>query len=67
MRTRCATNKPSDWRDGVYSVVRIELQKAGDSTRVLLDHSGFPEEMHEHLGAGWHRMYWEPLKKLPAT
>jgi len=59
--------RPATWRDGVYSVVRIELQKAGDSTRVVLDHSGFPEERHEHLGAGWHRMYWEPLKKLLAT
>jgi hypothetical protein len=52
------------WGDGVYSLVRIELKGDGDSTRVVLDHSGFPEEMHEHLSAGWHRMYWEPLKKL---
>jgi activator of HSP90 ATPase len=56
--------RPAMWRDGVYSVVRIQLEEAGDSTRVVLDHSGFPEEMQEHLSAGWHRMYWEPLKRL---
>jgi len=49
-------------------VIATRVKSSGEagSTRVALDHSGFPEEMHEHLGAGWHRMYWEPLKKLLA-
>ena len=36
--------------------------KAGDETKVILDHSGFPDDAAEHLDGGWHKMYWEPLK-----
>ena len=29
-------------------------------------HSGITEDMREHLEAGWHKIYWEPLAKLLA-
>ncbi len=51
-----------DWDDGVYSIVRIELKEQGSETRLILDHSGFPEGAGEHLEGGWHKMYWEPLR-----
>lgn len=51
------------WPDGVYSVVKFELSKQASGTRLLLDHSGYPDEHREHLDAGWSRMYWEPLRK----
>ena len=54
------------WPDGVYSIVRLELKGQGGGTRLILDHSGFPEEHREHLDGGWPRMYWEPLKKYLA-
>ncbi|MGH8130385.1 MAG: SRPBCC family protein [Steroidobacteraceae bacterium] len=50
------------WPKGVYSIVRITLEKAGDETKVTLDQSGFPEGAAEHLEGGWHKMYWQPLK-----
>ncbi len=50
------------WPEGVYSIVRFTLDKAGDETKVILDHSGFPDDAAEHLDGGWHKMYWEPLK-----
>lgn len=50
------------WPAGVYSIVRITLDKAGDETKVTLDQSGFPQETAEHLEGGWHKMYWEPLR-----
>ena len=50
------------WPKGVYSIVRFTLDKAGDETKVILDHSGFPDDAAEHLDGGWHKMYWEPLK-----
>lgn len=50
------------WPSGVYSIVRITLEKAGDETKLSLDHSGFPEGAAEHLDGGWHKMYWEPLR-----
>lgn len=53
----------ADWDDGVYSLVRIELEPdaKGQGTRLHLDHRGFPEGAGEHLAAGWYARYWEPL------
>ncbi len=51
------------WPEGLYSIVRFDLEETGDSTNITLTHSGFPEEMTEHLDGGWHKMYWEPMKK----
>ncbi len=51
------------WGEGVYSMVKIELEAKGSGTRLILDHSGFPEENREHLDGGWPRMYWDPIKK----
>jgi uncharacterized protein YndB with AHSA1/START domain len=59
------------WPEGHYSIVKFELQPQGSETRVVMDHAGFPEEMRAHLNGeeadgGWHRQYWEPLKKYLA-
>jgi hypothetical protein len=54
------------WPDGVDSTVKFQLKEQGSGTRIILDHSDFPEENREHLDAGWPRMYWEPLKKYLA-
>ncbi len=51
------------WGDGVYSVVRFELEEKGGETHLVFDHTGFPEEHRPHLESGWHAMYWEPLRK----
>ena len=51
------------WDEGVYSVVKFELQGQGSKTKLVLDHSGFPEDHREHLDGGWHARYWEPLQK----
>jgi activator of HSP90 ATPase len=54
----------SNWPDGVYSIVKFELQEEGHSTRLVLDHTGFPEGADEHLAPGWKTNYWEPLAKF---
>ena len=51
------------WPEGVYSIVKFELQKQGSGTRLILDHAGFAAELRDHLDSGWPRMYWEPLRK----
>jgi|SRR5579863_6051301 len=56
--------RAGNWADGVYSIVRFELQSKGSATRLVFDHTGFPEDTREHLDAGWHKMYWEPLGKF---
>ncbi len=50
------------WPQGVYSVVRFELQRQGNDTKLFFDHAGFPADNRDHLESGWHKMYWEPLK-----
>jgi activator of HSP90 ATPase len=58
--------RAKDWPAGVYSIVKVELKPEGSGTRLVLDHDGFPEGAGEHLEAGWHKMYWEPLQKFLA-
>jgi len=58
--------RAANWPEGVYSVVRFELEPSGAETKLTLHHTGFPEDAAEHLASGWHKMYWEPLKKYLA-
>jgi len=56
------------WPEGLYSIVSFELQPDGPRTRVAFTHDGFPPDMRAHLNGegtdgGWHRQYWEPLRK----
>jgi activator of HSP90 ATPase len=56
-----------NWSRGIYSLVRFELLDLSPGTRIVFDHSGFPAGKAEHLAAGWHAHYWEPLEKILAT
>jgi len=51
------------WEPGLYSVVRFTLTAEHNGTKLVLDHSGFPDGQQEHLAAGWSANYWEPLNK----
>ena len=55
--------RAGNWPEGVYSIVRFELSSDGGGTRIALDQAGFPKGADQHLEGGWHKMYWEPLKK----
>jgi activator of HSP90 ATPase len=55
--------RAGDWEDGAYSIVHFELSAAGSGTRLVFDHTGFPEGEEEHLAAGWHTNYWDPMQK----
>jgi uncharacterized protein YndB with AHSA1/START domain len=52
-----------NWAPGQYSIARFELEGEGSGTRLVFEHSGFPDAEREHLESGWHANYWEPLKK----
>lgn len=54
--------RAAPWDESVYSVVKFDINEADDSTTITLEHTGFPDGGKEHLEAGWHKMYWEPLK-----
>jgi activator of HSP90 ATPase len=51
------------WPEGAYSIARFELKAQGSGTRLVLDHIGFPEGLHDHLAEGWESNYWALLKK----
>lgn len=55
--------RPSHWDAGVYSIVRFELKPSGAQTTMVLDHTGFPEGLADHLDQGWHEHYLDGLKK----
>ncbi len=55
--------RPTHWDPGVFSIVRFQLEPQSSGTRVVLDHTGFPEGDFDHLEAGWQEHYWGPLTK----
>ena len=56
-----------NWEPGLYSIVKYELKQQGNETCLVMDHFGFPPDNREHLDAGWHANYWEPLRKHLAS
>src|SRR6266550_23190 len=52
-----------DWEPGIYSIARFRLKDQGAKTTIVFDHTGFPNGLGEHLAAGWHQNYWQPLRK----
>jgi len=58
--------RPKYWDPGVYSMVKFELVADGARTKIVLDHTGFPEETYKGLNSGWPERYWNPLAKYLA-
>jgi activator of HSP90 ATPase len=58
--------RAGNWSPGVYSIARFELVEQGSGTRIIFDHTGFPNGEAESLASGWKAHYWEPLEKLLA-
>jgi activator of HSP90 ATPase len=52
-----------DWSPGVYSIVKFELTDHESGTKIVFDHTGFPEGKAQHLAQGWIANYWEPIRK----
>jgi activator of HSP90 ATPase len=52
-----------DWPAGVYSIAKFELKSQGAGTQLIFDHTGFPENLQEHLAMGWQQHYWDALTK----
>ena len=58
--------RPAAWEPGVYSLVKFELKDWASQTKIVLDHTGFPEGNFRHFDSGWYLRYWEPLRKFLA-
>jgi activator of HSP90 ATPase len=55
--------RPAYWEPGVYTLAKFELKPEGSQTKVVLDHTGFPEGNFASLNSGWKAHYWERLAK----
>jgi activator of HSP90 ATPase len=54
------------WGPGIYSIAKFELVEQGSGTKIIFDHTGFPQGEAEVLASGWKAHYWNPLDKLLA-
>jgi uncharacterized protein YndB with AHSA1/START domain len=55
-----------DWKPGSFSIAEFQLIEQGTSTKLVLDHAGFPKGLAQHLAEGWTMNYWEALAKALA-
>jgi activator of HSP90 ATPase len=55
--------RAGSWAPGSYSIAKFVLAENGAGTKLIFDHTGFPEGEEEHLAEGWHANYWKPLAK----
>ncbi len=55
-----------NWPEGVYSILRFELEEEEGKTWLTLDQGGVPENEVKHVDGGWEKMYWEPLRQYLA-
>ena len=53
----------SEWAPGDYSIVRFVLKDQGSDTKIIFDHTGFPQGTAEHLATGWKEHYWDGLER----
>ena len=54
----------SYWDPGAYSIAKFELVEQGTETKIVFDHTGFPNGAAQGLASGWKAHYWEPLAKV---
>jgi activator of HSP90 ATPase len=52
------------WDKGIYSIVRFELAPQGAATKLVFDHTGFPNGQAQNLAGGWKEHYWDLLEKF---
>ena len=55
--------RAKNWENGCYSIVSFDITDHGPTSTLILTHTGFSPELQEHLEAGWHENYWNPIKK----
>lgn len=59
--------RAGSWEPGWFSIAKFVLVRHGSGTKVVFDHTGFPNEAAPHLASGWYEHYWHPLQKVLTT
>jgi Activator of Hsp90 ATPase homolog 1-like protein len=55
--------RAGSWDPDSYSIAKFALSDQDAGTKLIFDHTGFPNGEGSHLAEGWHINYWEPLAK----
>jgi len=55
--------RASEWPEGAYSILRLELKPTGKGSRMIVDHVGVPDKFRDGVDQGWYEFYWDPMKK----
>jgi activator of HSP90 ATPase len=55
--------RATEWPDGDFSILRLELSSRKGGSKLVVDHVGIPEEFREGVDQGWHDFYWKPMKQ----
>jgi len=58
--------RTGSWPPGKFSIARYSLIEQGTSTKLVFDHTDFPEGDGKSLAEGWRSNYWTPLEKFLA-
>jgi activator of HSP90 ATPase len=59
--------RAASWDPGWFSIAKFALSQHASGTKLVFDHTGFPNEAAAHLASGWYEHYWNPLKKVLTT
>lgn len=57
------TWRASDWPESAESIVKFEISKEGDKTKLVFTQTGVPNDFENDVANGWKDFYWEPLEK----
>jgi activator of HSP90 ATPase len=55
--------RASEWPEGAFSILRLDLRPRGRGTVLTVEHVGIPEEFHEGVDSGWQEFYWRPMQE----
>ncbi len=59
--------RAASWDPGWFSIAKFTLSPHGSGTKLVFDHTGFPNDAAPHLVSGWYEHYWHPLAKVLTT
>jgi len=55
--------RASEWDEGDYSILSLQLRPKGKGTQLIVDHVGIPDKFRDGVDQGWYEFYWEPMRK----
>jgi activator of HSP90 ATPase len=58
------TWRGSDWPEGLFSTITIELANISSKTKLTFVQENVPEDQYESIKKGWIEFYWDRIKEV---